>query len=435
MRGRSLVLRRDGGPSSGKVVPTNPPSNPGEGLVLIQVQAASLTATDVLLCSEGRSPVSELVTDNASSSFVPGFFFLGSVKAVGKLVTGLPVGEMVLGVCQQSDSSSNHNSDDGTEAREETTGLENGCYQDHVCVHFTSLFPMTAIAEAEFNLASVLAHVPPMVDALLCATMSLQVKEGDSLMILAPRLVDVIFLIQRLLLLGTWLGPLLLIFTKGRAPTKEEFERLPQLAPILRKVRDAAGGKAETFLDNLSCFSVVDEAAKGRGLQDILRGEVKRRTGNAGVDVIYAMDLPLAQQVQQASSPLEEIGRPTSAVETEGGPQVLRHLLSLLAERGRLVSSVPAFELNPADSEHLWLKEASFSFANPHSSLLLGTRKGILLHAMLKVMQNIVNGDLPVSSADSIVQYHMFSEFETAVKAATNPRRKEMEAQLLVLTT
>jgi len=70
----------------------------------------------------------------------------------------------------------------------------------------------------------------------------------------------------------------------------------------------------------------------------------------------------------------------------------------------------------PADGEHLWLKEGSLSFFNPHCLLLSSARHGALLHAMVEVAGRIARAELPVAESE-VAQYRLFEQFHHALEA------------------
>eukprot|EP00747_Dinoflagellata_sp_TGD_P169216 gnl/TRDRNA2_/TRDRNA2_197608_c0_seq1.p1 gnl/TRDRNA2_/TRDRNA2_197608_c0~~gnl/TRDRNA2_/TRDRNA2_197608_c0_seq1.p1 ORF type:complete len:450 (+),score=73.07 gnl/TRDRNA2_/TRDRNA2_197608_c0_seq1:122-1471(+) len=428
---RALLVERGVPPKTS--VAMLPQSPPGEGEALVQLQAAALTSTDVMLCSEARPWLDELIPALATGSFVPGLFFCGEVLELGRFVEGLRVGEPVLGVLDGSTLVSGE-MEPGREGR-------GGCYRERVCVHFSTLLPVAALQTSDFHMPGVVAHVPPMIDALNCVAAHLRLQAGESLLIVAIRLADVIFVLQRLLLISNvWDGPLHLVLAQGKAPTKIDLEKHPLLRPLLlrQKGGDLSGGDAgrKTFLDDFLALSVEDHAQPrgaasgmlsqtGTALRDLV-AKVAEGTRSAGFDVILALDVDLSPPPMPSPEepPVtisdDDLSVTQAATEPPARPPTLfRTLVGALALRGRLVTNCRNTEVMPTEGENLWIKEASVSFINPHSLSLSAARHGAALHAALEVLTHILDGQLPVAQSE-VVQFRLFEQFHHALEASLN---------------
>lgn len=431
----------------------------------MQVRAAALTPTDVFLCSQ-KQPWLDAVQPVGSSAFIPGFFFSGEVLALGPFVEGLVAGEPVFGVLDGAALAgttavdANQASAQDAESRYDGEVLtDGGCYRERFCVHFSCLVPVASLS-SKYHLPSVIAHLPPMVDALFCAASHLRLCAGEALLVIVPRLVDAIFLMQRLFLMqDAWVGPLYLILQHGRAPTRNELERHPMLKPLLAGAR--RGGDAEpTLLDDFMGFSIEEHlqhqdrpTSGGAGISAVtaelspqaeakalgqLVTNISESTNGMGVDVVLALGVDLAPP---ESSPPEgdddavaQAALDPATPSVRPPPTALRALISALALRGRLISSCRNLELGPADAEHLWAKECSVSFLNPHCLLLSAARRGTMLHAVVEVVGRIARGELPVAESE-VVQYRLFEQFHHAVEACSGrgARSPVGSAQLTVL--
>lgn len=420
-RSKALVVRR-GSPPAASVI-TAPQQKPTECEVLVHLQAAALTPTDVLFCQGPPPPLGELLAIAPGSSVVPGFYFFGEVHMVGSSVEGLEVGEPVVGVL------------DGPALGEEgADAASGGCFQEVVRVHFSVLLPAAELIAAGMHMASVVAHLPPMVSALFCMSAHLRLRAGEALLILAPRLGDVMFLLQRLLLISdAWSGPLYLILLQGHAPTRADLERHPLLKPLLGASgrEDEGGSSPNGFLEDFLSWSVEDHLPQSGASQpekeaEVLRdlvGRAAELTRGMGFDAVLALDVELApppQPMDMAGMPLvSDAAEAPSTALLDLPPRpamLLRVLLGHLAYRGRLVSNSRKLEMMPADSEHLWLKEGTLSFFNPHGLLLSGARHGALLHAMAEVSRRIARSELSVADAE-VAQYRLFEQFHPAFEA------------------
>lgn len=447
-----VLLVRQGVPPSVSVA-TLPQASPEEGEVLVQVQAAALTPTDILLCSELQPPLGELFpATGAPRSFVPGFFFGGEVVEIGAFVEGLEVGEHVLGAlsgdhfsCTGSshtpkvDGAVQNGENDVGDCVADRGSLHGGCYRELLCVHFSALVPASELLATGFHLHSIVAHIPLMVDALFSVTSHLRLRAEESLLVVAPRLMDAAFLLQRLLLISdAWSGPLYLVVMQGQTPGRAELERHPLLRPLLPYTPlgvQSGGGTGEpwaTFLDNFVGISAEDHmqqqqrqqfgrtpnpAQLAEALRELVGGVVRDRTGGAGLDVVLALDVDLAPPAPEGGP---EIEAPPAAPDREPAPRpptMLRTLLGALALRGRLVTNCPRVEMMPADSEHLWAKEGTLSMLNPHCLLLSAARRGALLHAMTEVAGRILSSELPVAESE-VVQFRLFEQFRLALESS-----------------
>lgn len=457
MKSRALLVQRGSPPTiSGALLQQK---SPAVGEVLVQVRAAALTPTDVHVCKQEQQLVDAL-QPIGSGTFIPGFFFCGEALALGPFVEGLAVGEQVLGVLDGSALSGSAGAvdEEGRPNRQEGEALtDGGCYRERFCVHFSCLVPAASLA-AKLHLPSVIAHLPPMVDALFCAASHLRLRAGDALLVVVPRLVDAIFLLQRLFLMqDAWIGPLYLILQHGRAPTRNELERHPMLKPLLAGAK--RGGEAEpTLLDEFMGLSIEEHfqhqgSTAGAGISaaaertpqaeaEALRklvAIVSDSTSGMGVDVVLALGVDLAPLPE--SSPEGVADDDAVAVSLESASPsarpsltALRALISALALRGRFITSCKGLELGPADTEHLWSKECSVSFLNPHCLLLSAARRGTMLHAVVEVVGRIARGELPVAESE-VVQYRLFEQFHHAMEACSGrgARSPVGSAQLTVL--
>lgn len=448
MKSRALSVQR-GWPPKTSVI-TLPQQVPGEGEVLVQVQAAALTPTDLLLCTGALAPPLDglLPPPDAAAPFVPGTFFCGEVAAVGAFVEDLSVGEAVLGVINRGASAVSARSrrqgstqlDDGEPAGAE--GLAGGCYREWACVHFSYLLPVAPLASA-FQMPSLLAHLPPMVDALFCVTTQLRLRANEALLVIAPRLVDVIFLLQRLLLIGdAWVGPLFLLLAQERVPGRAELERHPLLWPLLPGTRESSGrgellssGLGEprhrpTFFENfvgISAAGLEEAPAQGQqaeALRDLVQQLVADHTGGVGLDAILALDVDLTppppKRLAQELPSAALLGDDADVGLMDGTarpPTLLRTLIGALSMRGRLITNCRRVEMMPADGEHLWIKEATLGFLNPHAAQLSAARYGSLLHGVVEVLGRVANSELPVVESE-VVQFRLFEQFHHAVEAS-----------------
>ncbi|CAK9061082.1 unnamed protein product [Durusdinium trenchii] len=420
-----------------QVIPGSPPrastvriprQNPSAEEVLVRVQAAALTATDVELCR------GTLLARGQSIAFVPGIFFSGKVLSVGKLVHGLRIGELVLGVRPEAIGREDP-------AEPDASG---GCYRECLCVHFSALLPLEGLVEAKFEPTTILAHVPPMASALMCVGSQLRLQPSQALLLLAPHLEQAIFILQRLLISESWLGPLYLVLLSGSL-SREELQHHPLLQPLIE-------GFAENFLKDMHCFSVEDwtqgpNRHTSTLLQEIV-SEVHRKTGGVGVDVILALDLDLGpedggeaadqglaksfcrwsnrsksssfvvqEKVLDATSDMDAACVALEPVPRQ--PSLLRTLGRVLAFGGRLVTSSSSMEMSPEDAQHFWAKECSISFFNPHCVPLAMLRHGELLHAAADVCGRIAAGELCIVDS-AVAQFYLFDQFQQALDAASH---------------
>ncbi|CAK9061085.1 unnamed protein product [Durusdinium trenchii] len=397
-----------------QVIPGSPPrastvriprQNPSAEEVLVRVQAAALTATDVELCR------GTLLARGQSIAFVPGIFFSGKVLSVGKLVHGLRIGELVLGVRPEAIGREDP-------AEPDASG---GCYRECLCVHFSALLPLEGLVEAKFEPTTILAHVPPMASALMCVGSQLRLQPSQALLLLAPHLEQAIFILQRLLISESWLGPLYLVLLSGSL-SREELQHHPLLQPLIE-------GFAENFLKDMHCFSVEDwtqgpNRHTSTLLQEIV-SEVHRKTGGVGVDVILALDLDLGpeEKVLDATSDMDAACVALEPVPRQ--PSLLRTLGRVLAFGGRLVTSSSSMEMSPEDAQHFWAKECSISFFNPHCVPLAMLRHGELLHAAADVCGRIAAGELCIVDS-AVAQFYLFDQFQQALDAASHQPSTQM---------
>lgn len=370
-----------------------PRQSPSAEEVLLRVQAAALTATDVQLC-QGTLP-----GWGQSGAFVPGIFFTGKVLSLGKFVHGLRVGELVLGL------------------RPPEADCSGGCYCETLCAHYSVLIPLEGLVETKFQPTTILAHVPPMISALMCVASQLRLQPTQALLLLAPRLEEAIFILQRLVISESWCGPLYLVLLTGEL-REENLEHHPMLQPLLGE------GSTSTLLQNVRCFSVEDRLEGRRGastttvLQQLL-AEVQAHTGGVGVDAILALDMDLSPE-ERAFDAAGDID--AACVALEPAPRqrsLLRSLIGALALGGRLVTSSGKMEMSPDDAQQLWAKECSISFFNPHCMPLSMLRHGELLHAATEVCSQIVSGELCVADSE-VAQFYLFDQFQQALDAASH---------------
>ncbi|CAJ1373539.1 unnamed protein product [Effrenium voratum] len=370
MSERGLQVIR-GSPPRASIVRLTRSTAPSPEEVLVRVQAAALAATDVQLCH--RSFTSE------PSTFIPGVFFTGKVLTLGRSVRGLRVGELVLGIAK-------------------TEGDEpGGCYRETVCAHFSTLLPLEGLVEAKLQPATVLAHVPPMISALTCIASHLRLQPSQAFLLIAPRLNDVIFILQRLLISESWQGPLYLLLLTGPALRREDLERHVALQPLL------SGGVLEgskNFLHDMMGFSVeehMDSFASSEAVLEELVAKVAwkdRQVDTADLDAACVALEPVAKR-----------------------RALLRSMVSALALGGRLVTN-RGLEISPAEGQHLWVKECSVSFFNPHCMPLSMLRHGELLHAAAEVCGRIAAGELCVTDSE-VAQFYLFDQFQQALDVAS----------------
>eukprot|EP00931_Biecheleriopsis_adriatica_P117574 TRINITY_DN93075_c0_g1_i1.p1 TRINITY_DN93075_c0_g1~~TRINITY_DN93075_c0_g1_i1.p1 ORF type:complete len:446 (-),score=94.96 TRINITY_DN93075_c0_g1_i1:111-1448(-) len=400
-----------------------PKVEPGAEEVLVQVQATALTAADVLLCNRAAIPMPSGARGFQAACFVPGIFFTGKVLAFGAFVHGLVAGETVLGITgplpEELDSK------DVKEAQ--GSGSFGGCFRETVCVHFSSLLPVSALVEAKLQLPVLVAHVPPMVSALTCVASHLRLRPFEALLIITPRLGDVAFLLQRLLLIsGAWQGPLYLLVLHGPVPERADIERHALLQPL-----GGSQGFQTTFLEGMFGYS-AEERVQGSVGQSFLTkqaqaaavrelvAEISSHTGGLGLDVILALDLELGPEEQLQTSEQNDLDAACKALEpVRQQPTLLRTMLGALALRGRFVTNCDRLEMSPADGEHLWAKECCMSFWNPHCLPLSASRHGELLHATTEVCGRLAAGELVLADSD-VVQYRLFDQFQQALDAMSN---------------
>ncbi|CAE8619740.1 unnamed protein product [Polarella glacialis] len=410
---------------------------PLAGEFLVQVQAAALTPTDVLLCSGSAVPL--LGGTTSATPFVPGLFFCGQVLSSGPFTEGLEVGEPVLGVTSAPAAIGGGLPEESSQALASKGGGSTssvdlgGCYRETVRVHFSSILPVAALVEAKLQLPAVVAHLAPMVSALMCVASHLRPRPSEALLIVAPRLCDVAFVLQRLLLISdAWRGPLYLLVLHGHAPSRADLERHPLIRPLLAAVTrgETKGGAlgAGTFLEDLVGFSVEEHAKQSLGkaptpeqMAVSLRELVARvfaATGGSGLDAVLALDVDLGPEERLSADAAQgDLDAACAALETsQRPPTLLRTLLGALALRGRLVTNCRRLEMTPADGEHLWTKECSLSFLNPHCLPLSAARHGALLHAVAEVCGRLAAGELAMVDSE-VVQYRMFEQFQQALDA------------------
>lgn len=443
-KSRALIVQRGSPPSVTSALLRQ--KEPAEGEILVQVRGAAFTPTDVELCSKPQPPFDRLLR---AESFTPGFFFCGEVLSLGLFVEGLTCGEPVLGLLDGASLRAvEEGSGTSNEAADHGFGSDGGgCYRERFCVHYSQLVPAVGLVP-NFHLPSVIAHVPPMIHALYCVSSHLRLRPGESLVILAPRFASAVFVLQRLLLLqDTWIGPLFLIVQHSRAPSAADLERHALLAPLL-KSRPPGD---QFLLENLYGYSVEEhwQQVKGGGgsvpLEDAaeitreLLDKIVDITAGAGVNVVLNLGIELLppeapQEVGPALVEDEAALSPLVGPLPKAPPTLLRALLASLALQGRLVTSGRRLELSPAESEHLWAKECSISFLNPHSMVLSAERHGSMLHAMVEVMGRIASEQLPVVEAE-VAQYRLFEQFHHAFEdgAGTRGRSTTTGTQLMVL--
>jgi len=339
-------------------------------------------------------------------------------------------------------------------------GCRGGCYREAVRVPFSNLIPMSGVLPSSFHIPSVIAHLPPMVNALFCVASHLRLRAMETLLLIVPRLADVIFLLQRLLLISdAWIGPLYLVVLHGNAPTREELEKHPLLQPLLlRGMHDDHSGNStventagplRTFLDEFTSFSVEENLHKmpgamlppeqmTQGITEIVH-KIVDCTQGAGLDVILALDVDLSPPT--SSLTLDLCSKATEGDCADGQPifdhppqppALLRKLIGALALRGRLITNSHKIEMTPADSEHLWAKEGGLSVLNPHCLPLSGARHGVMLHAIVEVVGRIASVELPVAESE-VLQYRLFEQFHLAYEASSASSSRNAGGHLIVL--
>eukprot|EP00913_Durusdinium_trenchii_P018696 g17570.t1 len=220
-----------------------------------------------------------------------------------------------------------------------------------------------------------------------------------ALLLLAPHLEQAIFILQRLLISESWLGPLYLVLLSGSL-SREELQHHPLLQPLIE-------GFAENFLKDMHCFSHQDwtqgpNRHTSTLLQEIV-SEVHRKTGGEKV-------LDATSDMDAACVALEPVPRQ---------PSLLRTLGRVLAFGGRLVTSSSSMEMSPEDAQHFWAKECSISFFNPHCVPLAMLRHGELLHAAADVCGRIAAGELCIVDS-AVAQFYLFDQFQQALDAASH---------------
>jgi len=472
-------VRRGSSPTT--TVVARVPGTPGVGEVLVQVVAAALTPTDALLCSAAPSLADQLLQlPSPPAPVVPGLIFCGEVLALGPFVEGLSVGESVLGVVDGSAWEASSSGAEppaagggGGGGERERFGVQGqgqgqgegdgevcggGCFREQVCIHFSGLWPASELVEGGLHLPSVVSLLPGMLAALFCATSRLRLQAGEALLLIAPQLSEVILLLQRLLLLSdSWAGPLYLIVLQGPAPTREDLMRHPLLRPLLGSSSASAAGDASDgggaggrgFLSAFAGFSASAEAnapsvpsapSSGpppapKGAAEALPELVQRvlaSTQGAGVDAILSLDLDLgppalgggeAALLAAVAAAVEAADRESPRPGAAGAQPpkrqatLLRTLIGALALRGRLLTSCRRVEMMPADSEHLWAKEGSLSFFNPHCLALSAAQQGSLMHAMAEVTGRLLDREVPSLAASEVSQFRMFEQFQLALEA------------------
>lgn len=384
--------------------------------VLVRVQVAALTPTDVLLCQ--RALIVSKADQSDAATFVPGTFFAGKVLAFGDLVQGLRIGELVLGIVDPSFQVLRGSSQ---EVRFESASEEGGCYRETVSAHFSMLLPLDGV-DPKLPLTALVAHVPPMISALMCMA-SLRLRPMEALLLIAPSLDEIAFLLQRLLI-SAWHGPLYMVLLSGPAPSRQDLQQHPLLQPLV----PSAG---RSFLDDMLSISIQDRlegltqarAQLAVVLAEIV-AEVLTSTGGLGVEAVLALDVDLCPDKDLVPEQSTDLDAACVALEPcDRPPAVLRTLVGALAMRGRLLTNCERFELSPDDGHHLWAKECSVAFVNPHCLPLSGSRHGELLHAAIEICGKIAAGELAVAESE-VAQFYLFDQFQQALDVMSAKRER-----------
>eukprot|EP00439_Symbiodinium_sp_Y106_P083650 s514_g23.t3 len=377
--------------------------------VLVRVQVAALTPTDVLLCQ--RALIVSKADQSDAATFVPGTFFAGKVLAFGDLVQGLRIGELVLGIVDPSFQVLRGSSQ---EVRFETASSEEGgCYRETVSAHFSMLLPLDCV-DPKLPLTALVAHVPPMISALMCMA-SLRLRPMEALLLIAPSLDEIAFLLQRLLI-SSWHGPLYMVLLSGPAPSRQDLQQHPLLQPLV----PSAG---RSFLDDMLSISIQARAQLAVVLAEIVT-EVLTTTGGLGVEAVLAVDVDLCPDKDLVPELSTDLDAACVALEPcERPPAVLRTLVGALAMRGRLLTNCERFELSPDDGHHLWAKECSVAFVNPHCLPLSGSRHGELLHAAIEICGKIAAGELAIAESE-VAQFYLFDQFQQALDVMSAKRER-----------
>ncbi|CAJ1354786.1 unnamed protein product [Effrenium voratum] len=255
-----------------------------------------------------------------------------------------------------------------------------------------------------------------MISALTCIASHLRLQPSQAFLLIAPRLNDVIFILQRLLISESWQGPLYLLLLTGPALRREDLERHVALQPLL------SGGVLEgskNFLHDMVGFSVeehMDSFASSEAVLEELVAKVHGHTAGVGVDVILALDVDLGPEDRQVDT--ADLDAACVALEPVAKRRaLLRSMVSALALGGRLVTN-RGLEISPAEGQHLWVKECSVSFFNPHCMPLSMLRHGELLHAAAEVCGRIAAGELCVTDSE-VAQFYLFDQFQQALDVAS----------------
>ncbi|CAE7869299.1 unnamed protein product [Symbiodinium microadriaticum] len=385
--------------------------------VLVRVQVAALTPTDVLLCQ--RALIVSKADQSDAATFVPGTFFAGKVLAFGDLVQGLRIGELVLGIVDPSFQVLRGSSQEAELYR--SASEEGGCYRETVSAHFSMLLPLDGV-DPKLPLTALVAHVPPMISALMCMA-SLRLRPMEALLLIAPSLDEIAFLLQRLLI-SAWHGPLYMVLLSGPAPSRQDLQQHPLLQPLV----PSAG---RSFLDDMLSISIQDRlegltqarAQLAVVLAEIV-AEVLTSTGGLGVEAVLALDVDLCPDKDLVPEQSTDLDAACVALEPcDRPPAVLRTLVGALAMRGRLLTNCERFELSPDDGHHLWAKECSVAFVNPHCLPLSGSRHGELLHAAIEICGKIAAGELAVAESE-VAQFYLFDQFQQALDVMSAKRER-----------
>eukprot|EP00929_Paragymnodinium_shiwhaense_P001803 TRINITY_DN102010_c0_g1_i1.p1 TRINITY_DN102010_c0_g1~~TRINITY_DN102010_c0_g1_i1.p1 ORF type:complete len:467 (-),score=54.09 TRINITY_DN102010_c0_g1_i1:125-1525(-) len=412
-----------------------PNRKPEDGELLVAVVAAAITASDVSICGGplpaafqniiwgeelSQTPLAEPASPKSSPAFVPGCFFLGKVLQLGASVDGIRTGDPVLGVVDGLMTGAETRS---TQQRSQDEALAWGCYRECICIHYSCLLPLTQMPSG-IDMPALLAHVPPMLDALLCTTRQLRLRRDESLVVIAPRVADVVFLLQRLLLISNeWRGPLFLVVLKGRAPSQGDLERHPLLRPVISRLC-TDDELNQSFLGDFVGLAVEDElkklpAAEASSQDEALRrtlADISTATNGIGADVILALGLDLMLPCPTMAQHMASLEAPATTTAKRPASSLIRALAGTLALSGRLIVDCPRLELMPSEGEHLWTKGASLAFLNPYCLPLTPTHQGILIHAMAEVLGRVACSDLPIVEAE-VSQYRLFEQLHSALEA------------------
>lgn len=360
--------------------------------------------------------------------------FYGKVLGTSASVRGLLSGEIVVGFNGRVTTGQNFSQDVGP----------NQCI---VQALFTDIWPIPHLVDARVNIPSVIAQLSGSVASLMCATQKFNLKMGEAILLIAPRLSHLLLLVQRLAILaadGCWHGPLFVIVLSGDAPVSRDFETHPLIFPLMSSLESASvsdrSRRVQRMFQGLLGFSAeqgVPPNGNGKkqelapwpttasttcAIDDIIASVVGGPCTGVGVDVVVCLGGP---------------GFDCQASCATASTVSVRSLIGSLAIDGRLVTDC-VFEFGPTEVDHLRRKCATVSLIGPQCGVLAAffsrspSSSGIVMHAIGAILGGIATGDIPViPSGDVSVLSRMSDALPGGTKQESNMETNDVAPQSL----